>query len=189
MGSTIEKNVFFNHEEIKGEIYIDNSNCAQRCPRVVYYLDSNLWLRGGDADQYLEHVGNRLIDVTIQGPNEHQGDWKSEICLDLKNVPMPDLIETKWDKRRHFEKPISPEDLFTARGVQSRCHAKFFNHEYHFNAFMIYDEGCVCIEAPCIAQEICILPVVNPYSFGFKPPVDWTPTSLGSLKPEAKHLQ
>ena len=121
-------------------------------------------------------INKRLINESVPGPREHQGDWKAEFCLDLKNVPMPDL------------KLASPEDAFIARGVQSRCNAKFFRHEYKFSAYMLYDEGCVCISMPSLNQEICILPVVNPDSIGFKPPVDWAPTSLGCMEPEVKHL-
>ena len=45
LGSTFDKNVFFPHEEIKGDIYVDNSKCACKCRFVSFAVESKLTIK------------------------------------------------------------------------------------------------------------------------------------------------
>lgn len=180
LGSTFQKNIFFPHEEIKGAITIDNSHCTIDCKNVHFAVETQLTfhipaLFGSHHHHMIERD---LIQENTKGPCAGEGDWSKEMCVDLRHIPMPELTDRK--SKKGGRKPLSPEDLFLVRGLQSACHGSFFRMEYFLVAETTYDGCTCCAELPHSRMPISILPIVNPDCFGFKAPEGWNPTYHGS---------
>lgn len=188
LGSTFQKNVFFAHEEIKGDIYIDNSKCSCKCTFVNISVESRLSIRFHE-DVFGGHrkLTNQqeLLCQVVKGPDEHQSDWRHSIILDLKAIQMPELSDKK-DKKTGERKQRSPEDVFMAIQPQASCHARYFTFEYHLSADTEFSSDVNSVP-PRLKQEISILPVINPDSFGISAPDNWSPIRLECFKPEVVH--
>jgi hypothetical protein len=124
-------------------------------------------------------VERDLVKENVKGPCAGAGDWSKEMCVNLNEVHMPELTDKK--DKRGGRKPLSLEDQFLARSLQSACHAKHFTMEYYLVAETTYDGCTCCAELPHSRMPISILPVLNPACFGFQAPEGWNPQHHGSF--------
>lgn len=182
MWSMFEKNQFVPTEMCRGKVHVDNSNCQIAANRVSFYIEQRLRVEAG---HHSHTYSKRLVNKTIEGPAAGQGEWFSDMELNLNDIRYE---VAKEKKKNGVMKPISKEDQFMMAGLQAACHAKKIKNEYFLCVLVEYDGCTCCVNLPDSRMPVTIVPIVNPACFGFQPPAEgWAPNMLGAFTLNLQH--
>ena len=112
--------------------------------------------------------------------NSHM-PYETNLSINLANI-VKTVTSTRMVTQPNgtkIEESRSPEEIQQLSQLPPACHSEFIKNDYFLNVKVIY--GC-CSTSQSILLPLTIIPLTEPYSYGFLEPLGYSPTQLGDFR-------